>query len=318
MLRAAEKTGLTSRLSTALTPWRRLLATHDPGKISADLAVAVASGGYCLDDLNQLRADPSVFGPVASDPTVSRRSRHWPPTPRQHRRRSISRAYAWRHVGSAAPNHGHTVDDPVIIDIDATPVTAHSENEYATPTYKRASGFTRCVRSSTTARPVPVKLWPSSCGPVIGANTAADHNYIVNQALAQLLQVNTYRPGKKALVRTDSAGGTHEFLNHLHSRRLAYSLGFGLTDTIAAAIDRPQAWTPAYNDDGVERDRVWVAELTGVLDLSGWPAGTPVMGLGPGLWTLEIPQSCGRTREDPGHVEEEFSRAVSGGCGGLV
>ena len=72
VLRAAEKTGLTSRLSEALAPWRKPLATHDPGKIIADLAVAVVIGGDCLADINQLRADPAVFGQVASDPTVSR------------------------------------------------------------------------------------------------------------------------------------------------------------------------------------------------------------------------------------------------------
>lgn len=72
LLRAAEKTGLTSRLSEALAPWRKPLATHDPGKIISDLAVAVAIGGDCLADINQLRADPAVFGQVASDPTVSR------------------------------------------------------------------------------------------------------------------------------------------------------------------------------------------------------------------------------------------------------
>jgi hypothetical protein len=37
-----------------------------------DLAVSLAIGGDCLADLAQLRAAPEVFGPVASDPTVSR------------------------------------------------------------------------------------------------------------------------------------------------------------------------------------------------------------------------------------------------------
>ena len=45
---------------------------HDPGKIMADLAVCVALGGRCLADLSLLRYEKEVFGPVASDPTVSR------------------------------------------------------------------------------------------------------------------------------------------------------------------------------------------------------------------------------------------------------
>jgi hypothetical protein len=46
------------------------LARHDP--VLLGLAVSLAVGGDCLADLVQLRAAPEVFGPVASDPTVSR------------------------------------------------------------------------------------------------------------------------------------------------------------------------------------------------------------------------------------------------------
>jgi hypothetical protein len=72
LLRTAETVGLTSALSQALMPWRKPLATHDPGKIVLDLAIAVALGADCLSDIGMLRAEPAVFGPVASDPTVSR------------------------------------------------------------------------------------------------------------------------------------------------------------------------------------------------------------------------------------------------------
>ena len=37
-----------------------------------DVATAVALGGDCLADLAAVRAQPQLFGPVASDPTVSR------------------------------------------------------------------------------------------------------------------------------------------------------------------------------------------------------------------------------------------------------
>ena len=43
-----------------------------PGKIITDLAVALALGGDCLADIAALRAEPELFGPVASDPVVSR------------------------------------------------------------------------------------------------------------------------------------------------------------------------------------------------------------------------------------------------------
>ena len=47
-------------------------AVHDPGKIVADLAAAVALGGDCLADIAVLREQPQLAGPVASDPVVSR------------------------------------------------------------------------------------------------------------------------------------------------------------------------------------------------------------------------------------------------------
>jgi hypothetical protein len=65
-------TGLERGLSAAMGRWRPSRAVHDPGKIACDLAVALALGGDCLADLAVLRASPELFGPVASDPTVSR------------------------------------------------------------------------------------------------------------------------------------------------------------------------------------------------------------------------------------------------------
>jgi hypothetical protein len=112
-----------------------------------------------------------------------------------------------------------------------------------------------------------------------GANTAADHKTVLADALAQLPGVTGYRAGKKILIRANAGGGTHEFLNHLTSRRLAYSIGFGLTATMAArlALIPAAAWAPAYDSGGGVRDVAWVAEATGVLDLPGWPAGMRVI-----------------------------------------
>jgi hypothetical protein len=82
---------------------------------------------------------------------------------------------------------------------------------------------------------------------------------------------------QQVLIRTDSGGGTHEFLNWLTrpGRRLAYSAGFTITEDIEQAILKipARAWTPAYDAGGLARPGAWVAELTGMLDLPSWPKG---------------------------------------------
>jgi len=83
------------------------------------------------------------------------------------------------------------------------------------------------------------------------------------------------------LIRTDGAGGTHEVVEDLTKRALSYSLGFGLT---ASMVDKlslipPTVWTPAYDAEQSPRDGAWVVELTGLLDLSGWPASAHTVNL---------------------------------------
>jgi Transposase DDE domain group 1 len=59
----------------------------------------------------------------------------------------------------------------------------------------------------------------------------------------------------------------------------SYSIGFGLPDNTAEllALLPTEAWTPAYDAHDEIRDGAWVAELTGLLNLSGWPDGMRVI-----------------------------------------
>jgi hypothetical protein len=58
-------------LSAALEPWRAPRAVHDPGKIVADLATALALGGDCLADIAVLREQPELAGPARRDSRAS-------------------------------------------------------------------------------------------------------------------------------------------------------------------------------------------------------------------------------------------------------
>ena len=64
--------GLEGLLSQAVGSWRKPTAVHDPAKVLLDLAISLALGGDCLAAVAVVRAEPGVYGRVASDPTVSR------------------------------------------------------------------------------------------------------------------------------------------------------------------------------------------------------------------------------------------------------
>lgn len=281
LVRTAATAGLDRALSRVLAPWRKPLAVHDPGKVVLDLAVMVALGGDCAADLALLRGEPAVFGSVASDPTVSRLiTTLAADAPKAlaaiASARATARAAAWQAAGDRAPDAAITTRDPLTIDLDATLVDSHSEKEHAAPTFKRGFGFHPLLAfvdhgQAGTGEPLAELLRPGNAG----ANTAADHKQVLAAAIEQLPWQPGYRVGRKVLVRSDSGGGTHDFVSYCTTRRVQYSLGFTLTDTIVEAVNRipDSVWTPAYDADGHVRPGAWVAEVTGMLDLTGWPAG---------------------------------------------
>jgi hypothetical protein len=176
----------------------------------------------------------------------------------------------------------------LVVDVDATLVTAHSEKEQAAPTFKRGFGFhpiwafldhgTDATGEDGMGEPLAVLLRKGNAG----SNTAADHIGVVREALRQLpSHQRGSRPGRKILIRTDAAGATHEFLDWLTApgRRLSYSVGFTLPadfETTLRLIPK-RAWSPAYDADGGIRDGAWVAEVTDLLDLASWPKGMRVI-----------------------------------------
>jgi hypothetical protein len=266
---AADRLGLTDALSRALAPMRERRGRHDPGRVVRDLAVMLADGGDCLADLRAVRDQQPLFGPVASDATafrvIDRIAGDSALLGALRAARARVRAAAWD--AGAAPER-------IVIDIDATLITAHSEKDGAAGTFKRGFGFHPLLAYLDESREALAGvLRPGNAG----ANTAADHIDMVDLALEQLPRQVVEQA--QIVVRTDSAAATHELTDELRVAKINFLMGLDLTAGVREAIlGLPeQAWRPAVRQDGGTREGAWVAELTDHLDLSAWPEGARVI-----------------------------------------
>ena len=229
------------------------------------------AGGVLLTQT--LRAEPEIYGSVASDPTVSRLLTALAADVDAvesaisfARRRA--RMNAWALAGDLAPGAGAAVKNPLVIDLDASLVASHSEKELARPTFKKGFGFHPLLAfvdhgAGGSGEMLACLLRPGNAG----SNTAADHKSVIAAALSQVGMGS--RLGKEVLVRIDGAGGTKKTLQELVKRRVSYSVGFTLPQNMPElfGLIPGHVWEPAYNSDGEVREGADVAELTGLLDL---------------------------------------------------
>jgi Transposase DDE domain group 1 len=290
----AEVTGLADGYALAMRGARQRCSRHDPGRVLVDLAVMLADGGEAISDLAVLREQAPVFGAVASTATAWRvlDAVDEQAVDRLRGARAAARERAWlarAELGRRLPaSRAGGRDWPgLVLDVDATLVTAHSEKQDAAPTFKGGFGYhPLLVFLDNTGEALAGMLRPGNAG----ANTAADHIAVTDLALAQL--PDAHRHGTPILVRADGAGCSRAWLAYLRSLReghgpgrgldLRFSVGFTMTAAVQAAILAlpARSWTPAVEVDGSRRDGADVAELTGLLpDLAaaGWPTGMRVI-----------------------------------------
>jgi hypothetical protein len=241
------------------------------------LVVAIALGGDCLADIGVVRAQPELFGPVASDPTVSRLLDALAEQPVEaiaaiRAARAHARAQVWSHRSPFAE------EGKVVVDLDATLIGAHSEKEQARPTFKRGFGFHPMLAfvdhgAGGSGEPLVGLLRPGRAG----ANDAADQIKVLDDALAQLPEEIRSR----VLVRGDTGSGVQGFLWHVHRLGLTYSVGvYGRQPVLdALAVLPKQAWRKALDADASPREGAQVAELTRWLPatFTGWPPGMRVI-----------------------------------------
>jgi hypothetical protein len=261
LAQVAEKVGLTGALSGRLAGVKQRRRGHDPGRVICDLAVMLADGGECVSDLGAVREQPALFGAVASDSTAFRVVDRIASTP------GLLAALRSAHA-TARERFWELHDAPQQL------ITSHSEKEKAAGTYKHGYGFHPLTAyTDQTREALAILLRPGNAG----SNTAADHITVIDHALAQI--PDTHLETIEILIRTDSAGATHQTADHCHRCDLRFSFGYELTEAVRTAIlaTPADAWVAAIDQDDSERDNGQVTELTDHLDLTSWPAGVRVI-----------------------------------------
>jgi hypothetical protein len=153
----ARVTGLQVELPAGLARWRRARAVNDLGKMAADLAVAVPLGCDCLADVGVLRAEPALFGPVASDPVV------------------LGYSLGLRRMRRRAKGHSRSEGGGLVVaDIDATILTHNRTSKRPCRRGRKPTdsipGGVRHHGGDSTGEPLAIMLWTGNAG----SDTAAD------------------------------------------------------------------------------------------------------------------------------------------------
>lgn len=282
--RLADKVGLTEALSSALVR-RDFHPVHDRGGVLVTAACAVLLGARSIAAIDVMRQAALVLGHPASASTLYRTLDGIGPV--QLAKIASARAkvrsrvhdlldlrpggFPWIRV-DGRPLTGWTV-----LDIDASFVPAHSDKEGAEPHRKGFGLHPLLMFCDNTDEHLVCRLRPGSAG----ANTASDHIDVATEAVRQL----PARRRRKVLFRADGAGSTREWLAWIASgggntaNSWEYSVGWTRDEDFWTALAKipGDAWTAALDAKSKPRDDAALAEITGLLNLDGWPPGLRIV-----------------------------------------
>jgi hypothetical protein len=280
--KAADQLGLTAGLGAALRK-KGSSPLFDRGVVLASLAAAIALGATSMSDIALLAHLAPVLGGAPSGPTV-RRALDLAGTPAMLGKiataRAKARQRAWELIEATPAGFpwlviaGKALTGWLVIDMDATLVTAHSDKEGAAPTWKKGYGFHPLAAwCSNTRECLAMLLRPGNAG----SNTFTDHRDVLAAAIRQIPA--PFR--RKILIRVDGAGASHELITHLLGmptprKILLFTCGWMITAADEAAIRQvpADAWQPGIaQDGGIEEDKD-VTEITHLMSRAGnWPGG---------------------------------------------
>jgi hypothetical protein len=277
----ADRLTLGAALSGAMPVSGERLPRHDRGTVLVHAALMLAGGGESCLDIEHLRAQGELFGPVASDSTLWRVFHEIDAAVLEglHAALAPVRHEVWRRAGATKGT------GPIILDIDASVVDIHSEHKEATAaTYKGNFGFhPMFCFADATGECLAALLRPGNAT----ANDVADNLFVLDAALAQLPddiasrhRVDEQRAPceRQLIVRTDSAGCSRGFLAGCRERGVSFMVvartNAQVQGAIFDAVGLEELWKPALTQDGGLREGAAVIELSELVDLSPYPSGT--------------------------------------------
>jgi hypothetical protein len=239
-----DRTSLTAGLSDALVGLGRPGVRHDPGRVLAELAVAVAEGAECIGDIAVLADQLALFGAVASDSTV------------------------WRlldRLGAA----------------ELAQVAAAISMPGSWWLTRRRSRRRRC--SNPPSDTTPIFAFCDDCGQRRREHRHRPHHRPGPGAGADPRPDPARQPAARAADGAGCTKAFLAHIRRLHERHLAaeFSLGWAIGPREPLAIDALPAiaWTPAIDADGEPREGAEVAELTTLPPqaLTDYPSGTRIL-----------------------------------------
>src|SRR5512142_2417605 len=235
--KAADQAGLTVQLCAALRK-KGALPLLDRGLVLVSMASAIALGATSMSDVALLAHLAPVLGGAPSGPTV-RRALDLAGAPamldRVARARARARAHAWQLIEDTPAGFpwlviaGKALTGWLVIDMDATLVTASSDKQGAAPTWKKGYGFHPLgAWLANTRECLAMLLRPGNAG----SNTFADHKEVLAAALRQV----PARLRRRLLIRIDGAGASHELIEHLPGMsspqwKVLFTCGWAITGT---------------------------------------------------------------------------------------
>ena len=280
--KAADQAGLTAALGAALRKTGKS-PVLDRGIVLVSMAAAIALGATSMSDIAVLAHLAPVLGDAPSGPTVRRAldlAGAPPVLDRIARARARARAHVWDLIEGTAAGFpwlaiaGKSLAGWLVIDMDATLITARSDKQGAAPTWKKGYGFHPLgAWCANTRECLAMLLRPGSAG----SNTFTDHRDVLAAARRQV----PARFRRQVLVRADGAGASHELIDHLLSlssprRAVLFTCGWMITGADEAAIMAvPQnSWKPGAAQDGAVEEDKDVTEITHLMSRAGnWPGG---------------------------------------------